>query len=823
MSHRLHVVGLLVIASLLLLPAQPPAVAQAVCAGAIPIAEARARPLDADVTVQGVVSVPTGVFTDRQSFALQDASGGIYVYAGRGIGQALAAGDVVCVSGRLAEHHGLREITPGHAAQVSKLGTAAAPTPQVVQPAQVGEATEGRLVQLTGPVSRLGERRFRVGGVLIYLTERLGLSGAGLQNGCPATVSGLSADYDGAQIWPRSQADIRPGACTIAVHPATTIARLQGPGPATPYDTETIFGRLTGCVTGVTADGFFLQDPTPDADPATSEGIFVFRYTSWQNPRGLTPGTLVELRDFRVQEFYDQTEIIGLSDDTDASYRTIGRCPLPDPIPVPPPGDPALDPAAAYERFEGMRVSVSFDGSVIGPTHRYASRYPARDPEIVLLDRSSPYYGRRVFAESVAPDRAALLPEGRGSLALSGGLGVDLPLAGALDRIAATDLTGVLAYQFGRYVLLVDDPARLQVTGRPAPTAALPAIGPDEFAICSFNVLDLFDAVDDGDGDMGDWAPADQAEFRVELAKRAAAIRQALQGCTIVGLQEVEGKDAVWAALAQAAGSRYRYDYYESADVRDITTGLLYDAGRVELRRSAPAQACTATDYGVDYATVRGPRATENPCAADAYPLFDRPPHVADLVVRNERGDRALEVRVVVNHLKSKRGDEAANAPRRVQQAAFVAGLLPAADAGAHAVALGDFNDLLASDTLAQFAGHVNLFARHIPPDDRYTYIYEGRAEALDHFVATAGLDARYLAGGPVHINADFPEKLTPDATSRRSSDHDPLFVRFAFGPTGVSDALLGAVAGAAGTSAGRPAPGAPRPPEHQSQRLRLK
>jgi hypothetical protein len=32
----------------------------------------------------------------------------------------------------------------------------------------------------------------------------------------------------------------------------------------------------------------------------------------------------------------------------------------------------------------------------------------------------------------------------------------------------------------------------------------------------------------------------------------------------VVGLQEVEGKDAVWRALAEAVGADYRYDYYEA-------------------------------------------------------------------------------------------------------------------------------------------------------------------------------------------------------------------------------------------------------------------
>jgi predicted extracellular nuclease len=80
-------------------------------------------------------------------------------------------------------------------------------------------------------------------------------------------------------------------------------------------------------------------------------------------------------------------------------------------------------------------------------------------------------------------------------VALSGGLGVDLPEVNTLDRVTAQGLTGVLAYQFGRYVLLVDDPARLHVIDASIPAEEPPAIGPDHFGVCSFNVLNLFDAV----------------------------------------------------------------------------------------------------------------------------------------------------------------------------------------------------------------------------------------------------------------------------------------------------------------------------------------
>jgi hypothetical protein len=342
-------------------------------------------------------------------------------------------------------------------------------------------------------------------------------------------------------------------------------------------------------------------------------------------------------------------------------------------------------------------------------------------------------------------------------------------------------------------VLLVEDPAPIRIEDAPDEADVERAIGPAEFALCSMNLENLFDTTDDGDGDLGDWAPADQAEFEAQLNVRAASIREDLRGCPIIGVQEVEGKDAVWASLARAVGPDFRYDYLESADGRDITVGVLYDAHRAALRRSEQAQACTPTDYLVDYMAARGPRARPNPCGDGAYPLFDRPPYLADLTVRDASSDRALDLRVVVNHLKSKRGEEAVNAPRRAEQARFVTGLLTEPNS----VALGDFNDPLGTPTLAQFAGYVNLYESHLPPGDRYTYIFNGLSEPLDHFIMTPELDRYFLGGGPVHINADFPEKRAPDAGGR-SSDHDPLFVRFSFQPTGVSAALAGAVTGAA-------------------------
>jgi uncharacterized protein len=752
------------------------------CPDAQPIASARKEAPGNEVTVQGSVTVPTGVFTPNQSFALQDGTGGIYVY-GKGLaGQILDPGDRVCVTGRLVLYHGLLEISPDDVVRVSRGDP---PLPKTIGPAQLGEATEGLLISITGPASEVGKNPFRVGGAPVYLDRDTGTTSKNLVEGCPVTVVGLSSDYDGSQVWPRSQEDIIALTCDAKPCSDFAIAQIQGQGAASPYDGQKDLSCLAGCVTGVASEGFYLQSATPDNDPLTSEGVYVYRHSGWANPQSLSAGDLVDVRGFDVQEFYGSTEVVGLKDDSQASYRRVGSCSLPAPVRIAAPADPQVDPEAVYEPYEGMRVAMSFDGAVVGPTTRYPGRFPGGEAEIALVDRSSPLYGRRVFAGD--------LPPGRGMVFLSGGLGQDLPDAGTGDRLSGRNVTGILAYQFGRYVLLVDPKSPLVVMDD-APDVSDPEapIDPDEFAVCSFNVKNLFDDVDDGDGDKGDWAPPDRQAFELSLEKRAAAIREDLQLCTVVGLQEVEGKDAVWQALAVAVGDGFRYDYYESADERDITNGILYDATRVTLRRSDQSQACTSTDYGVNAIWSVGTRSRPNPCTQGSYPLYDRPPYVADLTLRNARGDRSIDLRVIVNHFKSKLGDEAVNQAQREAQARHVTDLLT----GVHAVALGDFNDSLGSKTLAQFAGFVNLFEAHLPRSDRYTYVYNGQSEVLDHFIATPGLDRYFKSGSPVHINADFPERREPDRSGHRSSDHDPVFVRFSFRPTGVSEALAGLVTG---------------------------
>ena len=58
------------------------------------------------------------------------------------------------------------------------------------------------------------------------------------------------------------------------------------------------------------------------------------------------------------------------------------------------------------------------------------------------------------------------------------------------------------------------------------------------------------------------------------------------------------------------------------------------------------------------------------------------------------------------------------------------------------------------------------------PAGERYTYVFEGNAQAIDHLLINPALGARLVPDGLdiVHVNAEYREQ---------ASDHDPQVARF--------------------------------------------
>ena len=186
---------------------------------------------------------------------------------------------------------------------------------------------------------------------------------------------------------------------------------------------------------------------------------------------------------------------------------------------------------------------------------------------------------------------------------------------------------------------------------------------------------------------------------------------------------------------------------------------------------------------------------TPGECPPGQYALYDRIPLVVDVAVTGEWGE-PLRLRVIGNHWKSKAGDERANAVRRTAQANHVARLAQQAldaDPTMGVIVLGDLNDYYGSTPVEALRLGVAppLIQTHdlMPVVDRYTYIFNGASQVLDHILISTNLYPMLASVDIIHTNVDFPYPTHVDfTTARHSSDHDFLQIRLR--PTGA--AILG-------------------------------
>jgi DNA/RNA endonuclease YhcR with UshA esterase domain len=176
------------------------------------IARARAFAAGRAVTVEGIVTVPSGVID--AGFAMQDATGGIYVADST---QHLQTGTRVRVTGTLAGNHGLLTLA---SPSVRRIGHGRVPRPRRVRASAVGERTEGRLVTVRGTaVDSVANdapygHKLRIddgsGAVQVFFPAGAGdLDLRAIRRGTRLTVTGFSGQFDATlEVLPRSRADV---------------------------------------------------------------------------------------------------------------------------------------------------------------------------------------------------------------------------------------------------------------------------------------------------------------------------------------------------------------------------------------------------------------------------------------------------------------------------------------------------------------------------------------------------------------------------------------------------------------------------------------
>lgn len=189
-----------------------------------PLARARAAGAGSDVVVDGVVSVPPGVFDG--GFAIQDRTGGIWVLP-LGDPVLLRLGQRVRIRGTLDNPNNQLAIVPS-AVQLfdfrgvpnSVVQVESAPQPRPLQTGAVDEGEEGWLVRIRGRVVTEAEHDapwgWKVmvddgsGAVMVFIDAETDVRAEDFRPGTEVDVTGFAGQYDEHyEVVPRTQDDVR--------------------------------------------------------------------------------------------------------------------------------------------------------------------------------------------------------------------------------------------------------------------------------------------------------------------------------------------------------------------------------------------------------------------------------------------------------------------------------------------------------------------------------------------------------------------------------------------------------------------------------------
>lgn len=529
----------------------------------------------------------------------------------------------------------------------------------------------------------------------------------------------------------------------VALPADLTIAQIQGSGLSSPVEGQQVTTR-GNIVTAVANDGFFIQaDAGGDANPETSDGIFVFTATV----PTVVAGDRVDVTGV-AKEYFGFTEI------EPGTVTIVSRGHA---IPAAVDLHPSADPARAeleMERLEGMVVRA-LDAVAVSGTDRFGDFYavagsarPFREAGIEYpgLPSHPVWDGNREIFE-IDTDRM-----GPGA-AVIGGASVDLA-------------EGPLGYSFGDYQIW----ATTFVFTNPGYPRAVRPRATGEMTIASQNLLRL---VDD-----------DAAALALRLGKFSLLIRDVLRAPDVLAVSEAETLQVLESLASRIAmddpALRYQPFLLEGNDPSSIDVGFLV---RDTVSVASVEQIAAAETFTFDGRT---------------YSLFDRPP----LLLRGSyvANGNAFPFAVIAVHLRSLNDIETSEFARvkrhrgALRLAERIRDLL-AAEPGLRLVVTGDFNAFEVTDgyvdVMGQITGAPDPRGALIPvepvqgyaglrnetftvrPEDRYSYVHEGTAQVLDHALTSPALVRWVRELQFARANADAPDEFAADGTARRASDHD--------------------------------------------------
>ena len=566
----------------------------------------------------------------------------------------------------------------------------------------------------------------------------------------------------------------------------TRIHDIQGAAHISPLNGKAVTA-VPGIVTAEDSTGFWMQDPTPDTNVATSEGIFVYTAGAPTTAVGDSVTVNATVSEFRpggtggttnltTTELVSPTVTI-VSHGNPLPAATVvgpgGRVPPSALIDNESSGDvetrttfnATADGIDFWESMEGMRVELD-NPAVVGPTDSYG--------ELYVVPTGS---GTRTNRGGIVAQATDFNPE---RVMVSSTLAT-VPAANVGDTLSGA-VVGPLDYDFGDFTVLATTAPTVTSGGIQPETTTAPTSS--QLEIATFNVENL--------------APSDPAS---KFSGLASALVNNLKAPDLVALEEIQDNDGATddgvvsatttmskliAAISAAGGPTYKYSEIDPVNDQDggepggnIRQVFLYRTDRGLAFTARSGGTSTNSDSVVNTGGV--PSLKYSPGRIDptnsAWNASRKP-------LAGEFTWKGHTVFVIANHFDAKLGDSplfghvqpptTPSVTQRVQQATevknFVASIR-AVNANADVVVLGDLNDFDFSSAVSALTSGGNLvdLPATLPLAERYTYVYEGNSEVLDHILLSPALAGLSYAYDVVHINSEFSTQL---------SDHDPQVVR---------------------------------------------
>ncbi|KOV82019.1 endonuclease/exonuclease/phosphatase [Streptomyces sp. NRRL WC-3618] len=573
---------------------------------------------------------------------------------------------------------------------------------------------------------------------------------------------------------------------TVRIHDIQGTTRLS---PLAGQKVTDVAGIVTGVRTFGSSRGFWIEDTAPDADPATSEGVFVFT----SSKPTVAVGDAVTVTG-SVSEFVpggaaggnqSVTEIVKPTVTVVSSGNAVPAPVVVDAKSVPSAYTPAGDAAASgsvnalpllprkyaldyYESLEGMNVQVK-NVRVVTATDPFTELWVTVKPHEHKNRR-----GGAVYGSYTAQNTGRLQIQSLGAVA-------DFPAANVGDSIEGAT-TGPLDYnQFGGYTLVASELGTLKQGGLKRETTRKQSRG--ELAVATYNVENL--------------DPSDTT-----FAAHAAAIVNNLQSPDILSLEEIQDnngatKDGTVAAdqtvkklidaIVAAGGPAYDWRSIDPVDLADggepggnIRQVFLFNPARVSFTDRPGGDATTAVGVTKDHGKAALTLSPGRIDPTNAAWTSSRKPLAGEFAFRGRT------VILIANHFASKGGDQGLTAQfqpparssetqRHLQATAvntFVKDILKV-QKNADVIALGDINDFEFSDTakLLENGGALWSAIKSLPTKERYSYDYQGNSQVLDQILVSPSISrGRDFDYDSVHINSEFNDQI---------SDHDPQVLRF--------------------------------------------